>query len=136
MSLILWHAGLDVKLPEIDVQHRHLIEIVNELYDAAVSRKSREILAGILDRLICETVDHFATEEEIMQEAVYPEFHLHQVEHNILKTKVLGFQRDFLADRVVLTPDVLQFVQNWLDDHITGADRRLAEFLRTSGVRT
>ena len=40
MSLITWNDTLSIKVEEIDIQHRRLVELINELHDAMSQGKA------------------------------------------------------------------------------------------------
>ena len=55
MALIQWSPDYSVKVGEIDQQHQKLITMINELNDAMLKGKGKEILSKIIDGLISYT---------------------------------------------------------------------------------
>ncbi len=49
-----------------------MVEIINNLYDAFVNAKVKEIIKPIIDELFEYTVYHFTTEEKMFEEKNYP----------------------------------------------------------------
>ena len=52
MSLMEWNEKLSVGVPSIDAQHKKLVAMLNELYDAMQAKHSQEALGKVLDGLI------------------------------------------------------------------------------------
>jgi hemerythrin len=129
-----WHNEFSVDIGSIDVQHKMLFSIANELYSAMLAGQSNASMARILDRLVQYTKVHFAHEERLMQEHHYPGLALHKVEHDALTAKVLKFQSDFQAGHANMSLQLLQFLRSWLEGHIKGSDQKYSPFLRSKAV--
>jgi methyl-accepting chemotaxis protein/hemerythrin len=48
---------------------------------------------------------------------------------------VLDLQRKFNAGETLLTQSVIEFLQNWLINHIKGTDKKYGPHLTASGIR-
>jgi len=73
---------------------------------------------------------HFTDEEALMQEKGYPDFDLHKAEHDFLLAQVLNFREEFAADKVGFSESMMDYLRDWLRDHILISDRRMARFLK------
>jgi hemerythrin len=73
MELIKWKDVFSVKVSEVDNQHKKLIGLINQLYDAMRVGKGREVLGSVLTELVNYTIYHFSTEERLFREYGYPE---------------------------------------------------------------
>src|SRR5215467_2116223 len=125
-----WSNSYSVGIQSIDAQHQNLFAMGRELHNAMSNGQGRASLAKILDRLVQYTSVHFAHEERLMRLADYPELAEHAAEHALLTRKVLQFQQDFEAGRMVITIQVLQFLKDWLHHHIKGSDQKYAPHLK------
>jgi hypothetical protein len=65
MTFIAWEQKYNTGIKEIDTQHKRLVDIINELYDARHSQSSQAVLNVILSRLIDYAEYHFDFEEAI-----------------------------------------------------------------------
>lgn len=99
-------------------------------HSAMAGGKGKQILQQTLTDLIDYTKHHFAAEESLMQKSSYPEYRLHKKEQDALTQKVVQFRDDLVADRAVVTIDVLQFLREWLVHHIGQMDKKVGEYLR------
>jgi hemerythrin-like metal-binding protein len=133
--LFPWSDTYSVKIGIIDMQHKNLVSIINELHQAMVAGHGKEQLGKILSNLINYTHVHFKTEETFMESHQYPEFTSHKSEHDRLTKTVLDFQAKFQRNEVGLTIEVMDFLKNWLGKHILGVDKRYAPFFNAKGMR-
>jgi len=130
MSLFQWDNKFLVGHSDIDAQHKRLFELADQLHTAMASGNAKAKLSEILNSLIAYTKMHFASEERLMVTHKYPEYAAHKQLHDQLTAQVLEFQKEFAAGRTVLTIDLMQFLKNWLSQHIGKTDQRVAEFLK------
>ncbi len=52
-----------------------------------------------------------------------------------MTAKVLALQQQFDQGKATITLDVMEFLQQWLDKHILGTDKKYAPFLNSKGVQ-
>jgi hemerythrin len=132
--LFPWSDTYSVKIGIIDMQHKNLVNILNELHQAMVSGQGKQYLGKVLSDLIKYTQVHFKTEESFMQSHQYPEYTYHQSEHDHLTRTVLDFQGKFQRNEVGLTIELMEFLKDWLVKHILGSDKKYGPFLNAHGV--
>lgn len=129
MSLFEWSNDYSVGVPSIDMEHRRLVELLNELHDSMTAGKAAEHLTSILDGLVAYTADHFRHEEELFALHGFPEAESHTEEHRRLVEQVAALQGKLLRREATLTIELLRFLKNWLIKHILGADKAYGPFL-------
>ena len=134
MGFITWNDHYSVKVPEIDDQHKKLIALANQLYDAMRAGKGREVLGPTLAELVDYTAYHFECEERLLLQHGYPEHEEHKEQHDSLAEKARQFMNDFTQGQGSRAMDVMLFLSNWLNVHILEVDKRYASFLRDKGV--
>jgi hemerythrin-like metal-binding protein len=79
------------------------------------------------------TLDHFAHEEELMAAVHYPEFQAHLQQHDELRCKARGFGERFECGETTMTIELAVFLAEWIKQHTMTTDRRLGEYLSSSG---
>jgi len=122
VTLITWTAeqyGAGVDIP--DEQHKTLFDMLNALHDA-VPGNDRKVIGECLDTLINFVVEHFKTEEKMMQEKGYDGYEAHKAEHEKLISTCAEIQKSFHENNTEITQDTTAFVKKWLDDHIPKTD--------------
>lgn len=135
MSTFAWSEKYSVNIREIDEQHKKLIGMVNELHQAMLQGKGKHVVGKVLGELIRYTQTHFAAEERIMKANEYSEYAEHKDKHDKMTQKVLAVQKQYQEGKVTITHDVMVFLENWVDQHIMGTDKKYAPFLNSKGVK-
>jgi hemerythrin len=135
MPLLTWSDSLSVGVQDIDVQHKRLVELINQLHDAMGQGKGRAVLGKTLDGLIDYTRTHFAMEERLMATQAYPGAVRHKAEHDALTKQVLDLQSKFLIGQATVTLEVMKFLKDWLSNHILTLDKQFGAYLNSKGVK-
>lgn len=128
MALIVWSEELSVGVKKFDEQHQVLIGHLNGLHDAMRNGKSGEVIGKVLNELVEYTVYHFQTEEKAFEEFDYPGAEKHRAEHKAFTDKALDLQSQFKAGKLFLSVDLLNFLIEWVQNHIQGSDFGYREF--------
>jgi methyl-accepting chemotaxis protein/hemerythrin len=134
-AVLEWDSSFATNISQFDQQHRKLFDMVNELHDAMQQKRSKEAIGSILGRLIEYTASHFGAEEEAFRKSGYPEEARHKQQHAELVGQVLELQRKFNAGETLLTQSVIEFLQDWLINHIKGVDKKYGPHLTASGMQ-
>lgn len=135
MSLMSWSNSYSVGIASIDDQHKKLIDMINELHDGMLAKKSREALGAVLERLILYTGDHFDYEEELFARTGYADSALHKAEHAKLKHKVIDIHERYKASTMgTLSLETLNFLRDWLTNHINGTDKKYTKHMLANNV--
>lgn len=135
MSMIVWEDKYSVDIQEIDEQHKRLVEIINELYDAIAAKKNRDQLSVVLNELVEYTKVHFAVEETLMRIFHYEEYREHKGIHDRIVNQVLDFQRQFNAGNDKVGMELLLFLKDWLFEHIEKVDKKYSKHFLKHGVK-
>ena len=134
MALMNWESRFSVSIKEIDEQHKKLFEIINSLHDAMKAGKGKDALGKVLSELVNYTVYHFGTEEKMFQKYGYPETALHKKEHADLTKQATELKAKFEKDGGIITIEVMNFLRDWLNNHILKIDMKYIPFLKSKGV--
>jgi len=124
MPIINWDDKFSVSNDTIDKEHKKLVQLINDLFDSMRGGKSREILSEILKELIDYTDYHFTDEERIMKEIGYTELPAHMKIHESFVKKVVDFQKDFESGNVYISLEIINFLKDWILDHILKEDKK------------
>ncbi|CAK0741458.1 hypothetical protein CCP2SC5_100058 [Azospirillaceae bacterium] len=136
MPLMEWNDKLSVGVTQFDNEHKKLVSLMNDLFDAVQAGRGKEALGRILDDLVSYTKTHFINEEQYMQKHGYDSFLAHQQEHEALTKRVIEVQQKYHSGATaMLSMEVMTFLKNWLVKHIQGTDKKYGPFLNGKGVR-
>ena len=129
-ELIPWSDIFSIDKKIIDSQHKILIKLINELYAAFLDGKANDHISNILDELTKYTVSHFKTEEVFFEEVNYDDADNHKKEHQDFVYKVVDFKTKFKEGDVSLSYDIMNFLRDWLQNHILVSDRKYISYLK------
>lgn len=129
MELIEWSDKYLVGYNEIDNQHKGLVIMINELYNLMTIGKSKENLEIIFNHLTAYTKEHFNTEEIMMKKYAYPDFEQHKLEHSKFIERLKSFKTDFENNKITISIEVLNFLKDWLLNHIFISDKKYMPLL-------
>lgn len=135
MTFMPWSDALSVGLTSVDDQHRWLVDATNRLHsELSSAQPDRQVTGEIIEGLMDYTMNHFIMEEELFQRYSYPEAAAHKALHDRFTATVMDVLMRFESgDDVGL--EALDFLKNWLVEHIMRADKAYAPFLAAQGVR-
>ncbi|HIJ81727.1 MAG TPA: bacteriohemerythrin [Desulfuromonadales bacterium] len=122
-------------IERFDSAHKVLFRMVNELHDAMQEKRSHEAIGAILSGLADYTVNHFAEEERSFAQTGFSDEQSHRQLHRQLVDQVTGLIGRFNAGEVLLTQEVINFLQDWLTNHIKGVDKKYGPHLIKNGFR-
>ena len=133
MALMTWKEDYSVKIAQIDQQHKKLIDLINQLDDAMSQGKAKDVLGKILNDLVTYCANHFKLEEQLMQANGYPDFAEHKDKHDKMTAKVLSLKKEVAGGKRLISLDVMKFLEQWLDKHILGTDKKYGPFPECQG---
>lgn len=107
--------------------------MINQLFDNMSQNKAEQSLMKVFEDLASYAIQHFATEERLMQQAGYAELDAHKQEHEAFVKKVGELKSEF-SKGSKMTVAVLNFMKSWLLNHIMQTDMKYAPALKAKGL--
>ena len=132
MTLLTWSNDYLIGDETIDDEHKELFRIINAFHDKWQARREnedREAIAGVLNRLVSYAEAHFQHEETIMRGADFPLIDDHRSIHEGLFERIFQIHREYAEQDMRLEQHTLNFVRNWLLNHIIAEDYRFRDHL-------
>jgi len=133
-ALFKWDESFSVQLPEIDRQHNILINMINDLNYHVKMKQDISFIHRILQGLIDYTVSHFRYEEELIERHGYEHVLEHKEKHKKLIAQILDLQQKAASGEEQIVEELLDFLNEWLSNHIKGTDKHYAAVLVAKGV--
>lgn len=130
MNKIEWTAALSVGVTDIDEQHQRLFTIIDDLSNAKTASLDRASILNTLWQLVDYSDYHFRTEDNYMIENNYPLFLSHRKEHLAFIKKMGDLINVLEKEENSLTEDILEFLYNWWQTHISESDLRYARYIK------
>ena len=125
MKDIVWDKSLSIEVDEIDEDHRRLVDLYNLLIHAVADGESADYIDALLEELISCTIWHFRHEERLMLKYEYDAFEDHKSEHRDLIASARELQEKFHQANKQLTTGDIEYLSQWLTEHIVRNDMRM-----------
>lgn len=118
----------------IDKEHSRLFELADETYELLHDDLSQDKSSEII-RLVSELIDytrvHFSHEEDYQKSINYPYIEQHAAQHRQFEDSLLAIDVDALENDLEgqneAVEGILEFLVNWLINHIKKVDKLLVE---------
>jgi hemerythrin-like metal-binding protein len=124
MSLFTWSDEYSIGNTEIDNQHMKLFDILNRLFDICVGKNEVDTVEAVMEELVSYTDYHFKFEEQHMRDVGYKDLDKHIVEHNYFTNEVMFAKRRQAQNKSSTDNKLIEFLSNWLIQHVTEEDRK------------
>ena len=128
---ISWEPKFSVNIDEIDIQHRKLFDVTNQMIDIYKSNSKGRL--KIIEELVEYANVHFRTEKTIMINSQYPDFEEHLRDHDRFIDKVGIFLQGLKKQEESLSQDIVTFLIDWIYNHTTTSDLKIGEHVLKSG---
>ncbi len=132
---VRWKDEYSVGIESIDLQHKNLLGLINSLQTAINYKTGEAFEREALDALVDYTKIHFSFEEGLMEQNGYPELTTHRAEHELMIASVEEVLKQYQQDQDIAMQNAINFLQDWLINHISGTDRQYSSFLIDKGVK-
>jgi methyl-accepting chemotaxis protein/hemerythrin len=125
-----WSSDYETGINKFDEQHKMLFDLINQLYVAMKNKQGKDTMGRILNELANYTDFHFKSEEEAFDKFGYPATAEHKIIHEKLVKQVIDFIDNFQSGSVMVDFNLLNFLQDWLNNHIKVEDKNYGKFLK------
>jgi hemerythrin len=132
---VQWKEEYSVGIESIDLQHKKLLGLINSLQTAINYKTGEAFEREALDELVDYTKTHFKFEEDMMEQNSYPDFTTHRAEHERMIARVEEVLSQYQQDQDTAMQNAVDFLQEWLINHINGTDKQYSSFLIDKGVK-
>jgi hemerythrin-like metal-binding protein len=121
-----WAKELSLDIMKFDEQHRELLSLISKLDGASKGGKGDP--GAIFNDLINYSIMHFAYEEMMMKEYIYPGLPFQNDENSALIRRVIEFQDNFKKGSLNITPGLVDSIKEGMAGHITRTDKKFEAY--------
>ncbi len=133
LAFFEWQEEYSVGINEIDDQHKKLLVMISEFYEA-IKFDREEAFACLLDSLIEYALTHFKNEERYMKMFGYSSLAEHKKEHEEFTQRVLSVKEKIEQGQSVVTLDTTRMIRKWVTEHMLGTDQKYKDCFQKNGL--
>ncbi len=134
-ELIAWGPQFYIGLKTIDEQHKVLVDLINLTYSYFGKGSSKAKYKKVFKELLDYTVYHFGVEEKYFEAFGYEYSDAHKANHEEFIEKIRNFKNEFEAGDATVSFEIIEYLKNWLLEHILEKDKKYVAFLKKNGVQ-
>jgi hemerythrin-like metal-binding protein len=136
-KILIWTKEYSVGVKELDDQHKELISIVNEMYEAVESAEVNiNVIGDILKKIAAFADYHFATEEKYFDEFNYAFKEEHKAEHRKLKDEIARLSEMHRLQDISVFVQLISFLNGWIEEHLMHQDMKYVRCFREHGLKS
>ena len=129
---IEWNAQYNLGITMIDDQHQWLVNLYNKIDSAKSRNQPAEILGTYMKGLLHYTRFHFNAEENELRKINYNQFVEHKAFHEKFIISINQYLEQFDEGNEAVVNQVLQYLREWLLNHIMREDKKYVPFMKAS----
>jgi hemerythrin len=133
MSILVWNPAWETHLEPVDSQHRELFRRMEAVAQAIDHSNEADEIANTIVYLSGYIDIHFGTEEALMVRSGFPGLEMHRSAHRGLQERVALLLQELDREEGASPDDFLEFLVDWLINHIDTYDRALALHVHRMG---
>ena len=126
MRVFEWSEDCSVHIPQLDAQHRQIIELLGELSRCAASAKANKLVPAALEKIHRYAQFHLQREELLLRVRGYPGYEEHKAEHDAYRERIAALKA--MSDRRDIAVRITNFLTEWWNYHILTSDQQYARF--------
>ena len=129
-----WDEAFETGIYRIDIQHKVLVKILNELYDIFLGNKGATSIDKVIQELVQYTIYHFGEEEKLFDKYNFSETKDHKQEHQKFIDKINIIIKN-INEKDIVAMDLLNFLKDRLVDHIMVTDKKYVAFFNEKNIQ-
>ncbi len=136
VALIEWKDEFSVGVPEVDHEHRELIDLINALHARLGSEAAQVSVEDFLGEIYAKISAHFALEEKVMRDRDYDQYQDHKTAHEQLLDEIRDIMDDYEDSAEFNEQDLAARLERWFSEHFKTKDARLHKHLSRPSPRS
>ena len=118
-KFIEWDVSYEVGIFSVDAQHKHLVELTNQLYEACTGTQQKldEQFRSVMKELVDYVMFHF---KDDLKE--------HKQKHEQFVKEILLAVSEYKDGKQFVPANFAFFLRDWLFNHILMTDKQMAKY--------
>lgn len=131
MEFIVWEDKYVTGIELLDMQHRKLFDLTNQLYEAC--QAGDEMLPAVFQDAMHQMVEyvryHFSSELKLLTAINFPDSHTHKKMHDDLVYEILNAAKDYSEGKKLTPNNFVRILRDWILSHIAVYDKMYASYV-------
>ena len=125
MSILEWRDEFSVGVPSVDLEHRELIDLINDMHGLIGNGAPHDQVIASLGEIYAQISAHFALEEKFMRDSGYDSFREHKEDHESLLDELRDIMDRVDDDGSYEEDRLAQELGRWFSEHFRTHDAKL-----------
>ena len=129
-EIVIWSDKYATGIEQIDVQHRQLVILTNQLYAACFAKDNvlHTAFKEAMGRMVEYVRFHFEDELKLLQAIEYPDYKEHKKMHDTLINKILEAAKSYDEGKKFVPNNFVRTLVDWVFSHIAVYDKRYSAY--------
>jgi len=132
VKFVEWDNKYSIGVPEIDKQHKRLMEILNDTikHSNGVKIDERKYFNKTKNKAVKYLKKHFETEEKILSKTNYEKLEEHKAEHKKFLDEIIKTNEEI--DKNIREVNLFistAYIKEWLLNHIKNFDKKADKYI-------
>jgi len=133
-TIVTWKNRYSVSIDDVDNQHKEIFHLLNKYYNRIMQGHSLDEIISVFNELTVSCQDHFSFEEDLMHLYAYPGLYSHKNAHDYFIGELEHMKQVVQNSFNSVSLESVDFIRNWIINHIMGLDKPYSTFLRLRGT--
>jgi hemerythrin len=135
-NTFVWTERYSVNVKILDDHHKKLFALLDQLHQALLERRGREVIGEVIDELLDYTRYHFTEEEKKMETAKCSGIAAQKKAHQDFVKELKNYKEKLDNGMgAFITTNVMKTLNDWLVNHIGRLDKLYSESMNAAGFR-
>ena len=130
-EIVIWSDKYATGIEQIDVQHRQLVILTNQLYAACFAKDDvlQTAFKAAMSRMVEYVRFHFEDELKLLNAIGYPDYQSHKKMHDTLINKILEASKSYGEGKKFVPNNFVRTLVDWVFSHIAVYDKRYSAYI-------
>jgi hemerythrin len=130
-NIVVWDEKYATGIKLIDDQHKELISLTNELFQACLDGENavKDVFKETMGRMVDYVRFHFGAEQDLLQRVKYPDYQEHKKQHDAFVMQVITTVKEYNEGKKLAPNQFVRALRDWILGHIAHYDRLYASYI-------
>jgi len=132
-DIVVWGSSYVTGIEVIDMQHRELVVLTNNLYHACLAGKEDvvgPVFKKTMDSLVKYVREHFSAEQVLLEKIGFPGYRDHKKLHDELIIQIVDAAKEYGQGRKFTPNHFVRTLKDWIFGHIAVNDKIYSAYVK------